>query len=348
MSIIKSKKMQIMYIKKVLLLSGMGISVKNRSETENSVQEFQVRTDLAVELNEGIRAKKSQAKGIDVKEDFDDKSGLKITSIHVLDADGERMLKKPRGHYITTESVYLTVADEVMEDAISEKICEIIKELIEPYVKGKNSTILIVGLGNKEVTCDCLGPLVTEYISVLNHNVDEKCESITVTALAPGVKAQTGMETANIVSGVVKETKPDIIIAVDALAARNSARLNNTIQLSDQGIHPGSGVGNHRTGLNMSTVGIPVIAIGVPTVIEASTIVQDALENFTNALEQSENFVHICHMLKQLTPNEKRLLINEVIDPSMSEMYVTPRDVDASVRKVAYIIAQSINKLTKE
>ena len=150
-------------------------------------------------------------------------------------------------------------------------------------------------LGNREVTPDALGPYVVDQLNITRHMVQEygrygvEEESRIVSAIVPGVMAQTGMETAEIVQGVVKETKPDMILVIDALAARSSKRLNRTIQISDAGIHPGAGVGNHRSVITKETMGIPVIAIGVPTVVDAATIVNDTMENFIAALETSEN-----------------------------------------------------------
>ena len=145
----------------------------------------------------------------------------------------------------------------------------------------------------------------------------------------------------------MESSKPDAVIAIDALAARSSARLNTTIQLSNRGIHPGSGVGNHRMGINEQTIGVPVIAIGIPTVIEAATIVGDAMENFAASFAQSGLFEPMNRILNDMTDEEKRKLMLEVMDPVMSEMYVTPRDVDASVRRVAYIVADAIDKLVE-
>jgi spore protease len=311
------------------------------------MQELEIRTDLALELNEGIGKGCGGASGIQVSEEYDAASNFKITGIRITTPEGARALGKPMGNYITTENALLCMADELMETAMADRLTVIMRELMEPYMSGDSINVLVVGLGNREVTCDSLGPLVTEYISVLNHSVEPDDGGISITAIAPGVRAQTGMETASIVKGIAAEVKPDVIIAVDALAARNGSRLNTTIQMSDRGIHPGSGVGNHRTGLDESTVGVPVIAVGVPTVIEAATIVQDALENFTDCLGQSGNFLHVCHIIRNLTPYERKRMICEVIEPTMSDMYVTPRDVDASVRKVAAIIARSINSLCK-
>ena len=328
----------------------MEVSVKNLMVNMNDnedIREYEARTDLALEANENIQQKNETCNGIKVYKEFDEKSGLKITCIDITDKQGEKALGRPIGRYITAENMQLTTADEELQSNMAEKISSIIREMLSPYLSIGSPSVLVVGLGNKEVTPDCLGPLVTDYISVLNYGEEDNNAKINMTAIAPGVMAQTGMETALIVKGIVEASKPDAVIAVDALAARSSARLNTTVQLSNRGIHPGSGVGNHRTGITEQTVGVPVIAIGIPTVIEAATIVGDAVENFTASFAASDIFAPMDRILKDMTEEEKRKLMLEVIDPVMSEMYVTPRDVDASVRRVAYIMAQAIDKLVE-
>ena len=160
-------------------------------------------------------------------------------------------------------------------------------------------------LGNRQVTPDALGPYVVDNLCVTRHIVREYGKyamgmerAQLVSAIVPGVMGQTGMETLEIVKGVVTETKPDLVIAVDALAARNSRRLNRTIQIADTGIHPGSGVGNHRNGLTRETLGVPVIGIGVPTVVDAATIVSDTMENLIQAMETSETLKGVGEVLK--------------------------------------------------
>ena len=172
---------------------------------------------------------------------------------------------------------------------------------------------------------------------------EEKAES--VSAIAPGVMAQTGMETVEIIRGVVKETNPDFIIAIDALAARNSRRLNRTIQVADTGIHPGSGVGNQRNAITKETVGIPVIAIGVPTVVDAATIVNDTMENFLQALEESETLKGVGLVLQGYNAAEKYELVRQLISPHLNGMFVTPKDIDETVKRISYTISESLNML---
>lgn len=197
--------------------------------------------------------------------------------------------------------------------------------------------MLIVGLGNRDVTPDALGPYVVGNICITRHMIREfgaaslgEEQRNPVSGIVPGVMAQTGMETLEIIRGVVKETHPDLIIAVDALAARSTRRLNRTIQITDTGINPGSGVGNHRNGLNKQVLGIPVIAIGVPTVVDAATIVNDTMESLIHALDM-EDYA------------QKYQLIKERIPSHLNTMFVTPKDIDETVKRLSYTISEGLN-----
>ena len=148
---------------------------------------------------------------------------------------------------------------------------------------------------------------------------------------------------AELVRGVVRQLKPDVLIAIDSLAARDSSRLNTTIQLSSQGIHPGSGVGNHRIGITEDVVGVPVLAIGVPTVVDAPTIVNDTMENFLKAIAQSKELKSVSRIFSEYSPREKYELIREVISPEMVNMYVTPKDIDANIKAIGHILAKAID-----
>ena len=220
------------------------------------------------------------------------------------------------------------------------------------HPKKNGYSILTVGLGNREVTPDALGPYVVDQLHITRHMVQEygryaveKEESRIVSAVVPGVMAQTGMETAEIVQGIVKETKPDMILVIDALAARSSKRLNRTIQISDAGIHPGAGVGNHRSVITKETMGIPVIAIGVPTVVDAATIVNDTMENFIAALETSETLKGVGVVLQGYNSAEKYELVKELIAPHLNGMFVTPKDIDETIRRISYTISEALNLL---
>ena len=248
-------------------------------------------------------------------------------------------------------------ADDGYHREISETLAGFLEKYVEneetkkEHSKEKGCSILTVGLGNREVTPDALGPYVVDQLNITRHMVQEygrygvEEESRIVSAIVPGVMAQTGMETAEIVQGVVKETKPDMILVIDALAARSSKRLNRTIQISDAGIHPGAGVGNHRSVITKETMGIPVIAIGVPTVVDAATIVNDTMENFIAALETSENLKGVGVVLQGYNSAEKYELVKELIAPHLNGMFVTPKDIDETIRRISYTISEALNLL---
>ena len=210
----------------------------------------------------------------------------------------------------------------------------------------------MVGLGNRKVTPDALGPYVVDNLNITRHIVKEygkyamgEEQVRLVSAIVPGVMGQTGMETVEIVKGVVRETKPDMIIAVDALAARSSRRLNRTIQITDTGINPGSGVGNHRSGLTKETVGVPVIAIGIPTVVDAATIVNDSMENLIAALETSEALRGVGVVLQGYNAAEKYELVRELISPHLNGLFVTPKDIDDTIKRISYTLSEALNLL---
>lgn len=305
---------------------------------------FEVRTDLALEMNEAVDESDSRYRGIIVNEEEDDTTQVKVTVLEIINEQGAALLGRQIGTYITIEAEQLGEFDDEYNERVSQILAERIEELISPYISEKCS-ILVVGLGNREVTADSLGPDVVERLLINRHVAQEDEQKITMAALSPGVMAQTGMETAEIIKGIVKETKPDVVIAIDALAARNTNRLNTTIQLSNQGIHPGSGVGNHRVGITQESIGVPVLAIGVPTVIDAPTIVNDTMENFIRLLAQTPELKNMSAVLEEYSPQEKYQLVREMITPAMADMYVTPKDVDANVRIIGQTVAEALNRV---
>ena len=222
---------------------------------------------------------------------------------------------------------------------MSQYLHEVLDRLIQ-----KEEKVLVVGLGNKEVTPDALGPLVVEHLFITRHLKKESLLQINcekeVSAIVPGVMAQTGMETQEIIRGVVEQTKPDVVIAIDALAARNSNRLNKTIQISNTGIAPGSGVGNYRQALTKETIGVPVIAIGVPTVISVPAIVNDSMQRIFQILEQ----VNGNNVLDTFTEEEQLELAKEIVDKDFASMFVTPKNIDEAVRRISFTISEAINQ----
>lgn len=307
-------------------------------------EQFKIRTDLALEAREDIKASDTELEGVIVRERMLKDTDINITRLDIINKKGEALIGKPVGTYITLEAPLLAVCDKDYHREVSEVLAEYIDELIKPYVKDGRINILVAGLGNREVTPDALGPNVVDNLSIIDEN-NEEC-NVSIHGISPGVMAQTGMETAVIIKGIVNETKPDVVIVIDALAARNTKRLNSTIQLTDTGIHPGSGVGNHRNAITKETIGTNVVAIGVPTVIDTPTIVYDTLNNLLNALSVSEHFAAAGKCFFNLNREEKYRLIKEISTPEMAEMFVTPKDADETIKRIGYTISEAINILT--
>lgn len=232
-----------------------------------------VRTDLAVEANEEAMNGTGKLRGIRLRESNKSRMGVKVTELQVTNHLGEAAIGRPKGTYLTIEADDIASGDEEYAKEVISTLAGYIFKLLKRMNKNvKPEKILVIGLGNRNITSDSLGPEVVDNICIKISEGDETG----VCTLSPGVMAQTGIETAGIIKGVVSQIKPDVCIAIDALAARSVNRLNSTIQLSDQGINPGSGVGNHRIGITKDNIGVPVLAIGVPTVIDAEGITQGA------------------------------------------------------------------------
>lgn len=317
------------------------------------IEKYSVRTDLALEEKERFESDNVEISGVVLEEDYDETLEIRITRVKIETENGAKAMGKPAGVYLTLEAPNLAVPDEDYHREISEKLADHMEELLhENHLTGRDISVLVVGLGNRQVTPDALGPYVADNLCVTRHIVREYGKyamgmerAQLVSAIGPGVMGQTGMETLEIVKGVVTETKPDLVIAVDALAARNSRRLNRTIQIADTGIHPGSGVGNHRNGLTRETLGVPVIGIGVPTVVDAATIVSDTMENLIQAMETSETLKGVGEVLKMYNNAEKYELVKELISPHLNGMFVTPKDEDEMVKQISYTISESLNLL---
>ena len=239
-----------------------------------------IRTDLALEATERFTEENVEVRGVEVTEDYNEEKDIRTTVVKITTENGARTMGRPQGNYITIEAPGLSVHDEDYHREISAEIARHLQKLINLE---REQSILVVGLGNSAITADSLGPHVVENLNITRHMIREyglqslgKERMHRTSGIIPGVMAQTGIETAGIIKGVVSQIKPDVCIAIDALAARSVNRLNSTIQLSDQGINPGSGVGNHRIGITKDNIGVPVLAIGVPTVIDAEGIIQGA------------------------------------------------------------------------
>ncbi|MEF9941838.1 MAG: GPR endopeptidase [Lachnospiraceae bacterium] len=314
------------------------------------LEKYHIRTDLALEQKERFESDNVEIQGVVVEETYDEERELRITTVKIETEKGAKVMGKPVGTYITMEAPNLVVPDEDYHREISKDLAAYVQQLIK--TEKEEYKVLVVGLGNRQITPDALGPRVVDNLSITRHIVKEygryamgKEQVHMTSAIVPGVMAQTGMETVEIVKGIINETHPDFIVAIDALAARNSKRLNRTIQIADTGINPGSGVGNHRSGLTKQTLGIPVIGIGVPTVVDAATIVNDTMENLIMALESSETLKGVGAVLQGYNATEKYELIKELISPHLNGMFVTPKDVDETVKRISYTISEGLNML---
>lgn len=298
------------------------------------MRSFKIRTDLALEARESVEEGAKELPGVTVEEDYHDDSEVRITRVVIESKNSARILGKPMGVYLTLEAPAMALPDEDYHKEISAELARQLRNVI-PGVE-KEPSVMVVGLGNRDVTADSLGPNVVDNLVITRHMVKEfgkaaynKSHVPVISALVPGVMAKTGMESAEIIKGVVEKTKPDVVLVVDALAARSTKRLNRTIQITNTGIHPGSGVGNYRNSITEEILGVPVIAVGVPTVVDAATIVGDVFQRMFAGMEAE---------LREL---------QEEIQSSMGEiynMYVTGKDVDYEIRQISHIICDAINE----
>lgn len=306
---------------------------------------FSPRTDLAIETREMLEKEENDnLDGVEVetKEEED----ISITHVKILNEKGSKAMGKPIGNYITIESEKMKQNDVSCHEEIMHAAAKNIAKLAKLDNK---SVVLVVGLGNWNITPDALGPKVISKVLVTRHlrgslpeEIDESVRS--VAAISPGVMGITGIETGEIIKGIVDRLKPNLVIAIDALAARKFSRINATIQMSDTGVSPGAGVGNKRMELSEKTLGVPVIAMGVPTVVDAATLVNDTMDRMLDEMiAQTEKGSAFYEMLNGMDKEEKYQLITEILNPYAGNMFVTPKEVDAVVDRLANIIANSIN-----
>lgn len=308
-----------------------------------------IRTDLAVEARQIYKERnKTDIDGVKVEEK--EINDTKITKVDILNEEGAEKMRKAIGTYITIDIPQFTIYDGELMDDVSKIFGKVLKKLINVDL---SDNVLIVGLGNKKVTPDALGPKVIEKIMVTRHIKELMPDSIdegvvSACAISPGVLGITGIETGEIIKSLVDKIKPSLVICIDALAARKTERVNRTIQISDTGISPGAGVGNHRMEINEKTLGTKVIAIGVPTVVHASTIANDTIDLVIDELiKQSKEGTEFYNMLNDLNKSEKQTLINEILSPKLGDMVVTPKEIDLMIESLCKIIANGINIATQ-
>ena len=277
---------------------------------------FLPRTDLAAEDSENEEKKKTQEYAI---------NNINIEKI-ILDSIDAKKYKKTEGVYysLTTDAIINLSHDEGSD--VSMAIVKILEDIYEEYNLTQDSYILILGLGNDDITPDSLGPKVVKNLFVTKHLFDlgQLDEGLGIVgAIAPGVMGQTGIETSDIIKALVKKTKPELVLVIDALASRSLHRVNRTIQISTAGINPGSGVGNKRKEISYKTLGVPVVAIGVPTVVDIASIFYD-LKNFFNEKENGYD------------------IRSSLIESDLNYM-VTSKDIDEMMNMMSDIISKAIN-----
>lgn len=307
-------------------------------------------TDLAVELHDLATQSithETQLEGVSLAVESIGQE-LQVTTVDVLTSQGEQTMGKPMGRYITIDSPGLKHHDPTTHQQVTELLA---KRLPELYSFTPNTSILVVGLGNSQVTPDTLGPRVLEKILVTRHIPKDHLHELlgnnlrTVSAIAPGVMGQTGMSTVDIIRGVVDKTRPDVVIAIDALASRATSRINATIQMTNTGISPGSGLedASRPLSLNEAVLGVPVLAIGVPTVVDAATLINDSLEamivDLKDLAPQDGAFYD---MLQALGVENRYPLIRDLL-AEQTDLFVTPREVDIVLDRLSQTIAHGLN-----
>lgn len=295
-------------------------------------------TDLVLELQEELKEEETEKNGIVIKRGERKEGKIKEVIVKISNKKGETLLGKPQGTYITLEMGDLSQNDGEYHKEMSHLFAEHMERLVQNDTK-----ILFAGLGNRNVTPDALGPFVMENLFITNHlgevpffqNMRESM------AVMPGVMAQTGIETGEVLKGIIDRERPDVLVVVDALAAKNAERLNRTIQICDTGISPGAGVKNKRKEISRKTMGIPVIAVGVPTVISIPAIAGDIMESLSQILHE-EKWVR---QYAAWSDREKYQFMAEVLPKELYELFVTPKEIDESIRRISYTISEGLNQI---
>ena len=307
---------------------------------------YNFRTDLALERRDLYNKAHNVEKDIDGIETEEEQVGdkIKVSRVKITNENGEQAIGKPQGNYITIDFKNLKIATDEEIQKASEVVTKELKILLEKHI-GLKDSILVVGLGNIYVTPDALGPKVINEIDITRHLLEYMPEVLDentreVSAVSPGVLGTTGIETLEILRGIVDNIKPKLVIVIDALASRSIERISSSIQLADTGIVPGAGVGNTRKELSQSTLGVPVIAMGIPTVVEAATIAADSL---TLLIKKVQEQAESNDFLNQLQEEDKYTLIKEVLAPEEYNFIVTPKEIDELIERMKDVVARGIN-----
>ncbi|MGE5674986.1 MAG: GPR endopeptidase [Mycobacterium leprae] len=296
-------------------------------------------TDLVVEANAAVQGDAhKELPGVRMNEE--QLESATVTWVEVFSPEGEKVIGKPMGNYVTIDAPKLRRRNRELQKEVGEILTKQLAKLLD---LGPDDSVLVVGLGNENATPDALGPRVVEHLMVTRHLKNYVPAEVAgglraVSAIAPGVLGTTGIETAEVIQGIVERIKPSVVISIDALAARSVERIGTTVQFADTGINPGSGIGNKRKGLNRETLGVRVVAIGVPTVVQAATIAHDALEAMANEYKNQKAFFQLFN-----TPEERKMMVSRVLSPTVGELVVTPKEIDDLIADMSKVIAGSLN-----
>ena len=306
---------------------------------------YNFRTDLALERKD-IYQKVNKLQEIDGVESAEEdiNENIKVSRVKITNQNGEQSLGKPVGNYITVDVKKLKLAGEEEIQKTAETVSNELRKIIDLHTD-KQGDILVVGLGNIYVTPDSLGPKVINEIDVTRHIIKYLPQYIDegtrpVSAISPGVLGTTGIETVEILKGIVDNIQPKLLIVIDALASRSIERISSTIQISDTGIVPGAGVGNTRQEISQNTLGIPVVAIGIPTVVELATLVSDGIDIFIDRLQEKAESNEYLNKLQQ---NDKYEEVKEALNVGEYNMIVTPKEIDDLIENMKDIVARGIN-----
>ena len=308
---------------------------------------YNFRTDLASERRD-IYQKANQVEGqIDGIESEQEEinENIKVERVKITNENGEKAIGKPIGNYITIDVKKLKIAQEDEINKAAEVLSNELKKIIDHHIDSQGE-VLVVGLGNIYVTPDSLGPKVINEIEVTRHVINYLPQYVEegtrmVSAISPGVLGTTGIETVEILKGIVDNIHPKLVIVIDALASRSIERISSTVQLSDTGIVPGAGVGNTRSEISKNTLGIPVIAIGIPTVVETAVLVKDSLDLLIQKLQNEAKSNDYLNTLKEEDNYEE---IKEALLPKDYNLIVTPKEIDDLIENMKDIVAEGINQ----
>lgn len=307
---------------------------------------YNFRTDLASErrdLYEKANNLKNGIEGIESqKEDVNEK--IKIERVQILNEKGEKAIRKPIGTYVTIDVKDLKIATEEEMEKAGEVLAKELKNIVDKHV-GSQDEVLVVGLGNIYVTPDSLGPKVINEIEVTRHIINYMPQYVKegtrkISAISPGVLGTTGIETVEILKGIVENIHPKLIIVIDALASRSIERISSSVQISDTGIVPGAGVGNKRSEISIKSLGIPVIAIGIPTCVETAVLVNDSLNLFIEKLQDEAKSNDYLNSIKDENNYEE---IKQILMPRDYNLIVTPKEIDGLIENIKDIVAMGIN-----